>query len=162
MRTPLPILPAPPSSSSHLRDLRQERHDLSHQHPLQHHPDGFDFSIDISDHPACMHFSCLTWDGEHASTDDSHGNTQKRHLISHSVPGAACAAVMFTLCSMSSEAGLCSSVCLACLLVHVKISPSEREGGGVSCCLFEVTSKEGADTLRGMKGSRGAAKSFKA
>lgn len=42
-------------------------------------------------------------------------NTQKkkkRHNISHTVPGALCATIMFTLCSMSSEVGLYSSVCL--------------------------------------------------
>lgn len=54
--TPLfPTMPAPPFSSSYLCNLRQKQHDLSHQYPLQHHRDYFDFSIDISYHPpACI------------------------------------------------------------------------------------------------------------
>lgn len=36
----------------HLCDLGQEEHDLSHQYPLQYHPDCFDFFIDIS--PPCI------------------------------------------------------------------------------------------------------------
>lgn len=96
--------PTPPSSSSsHPRNLCQEPHDLSHRHPLQHQPDCFDFSIDISNHPTCMHFSCLTWDSKCASTNDSCGKRGKKkkrqHNISHTVPGAPCATIMFTLCS---------------------------------------------------------------
>lgn len=67
--TPLfPCLPSP-SYSSRPRDLCQESLDLSHQHPLQHHSEHFDFSIDISKHPTCLHFSCSTWCGEYASTN---------------------------------------------------------------------------------------------
>lgn len=109
-----PLLPCltQPSSSFRPCNLCQEPHDLSHQHSPQHHPDCFDFSIDISDHPTCMHFSWLTSNGKRVSTNDGHEKHSEKKKISHSVPGALCATIMFTLCSMSSGSGQHSCICL--------------------------------------------------
>lgn len=103
MCTPLPI-PHPT-----LQKMTSVRSHMIY-HTLQHHPECFDFSIDISDHPTCMHFSWLTWEGKRASTDGGH-EKQKIHNTSHTVPGALCATIMFSLCSMSSEAVRYSCVC---------------------------------------------------
>lgn len=110
-------LPSPPPPSAPVTSVRN--HMIYHTNtPPQHHPDCFDFSIDISDHPTCMHFSWLASNGKRVPTNDGHEKHPEkiRCYISHSVPGALCATIMFTLCSMSSEAGqhicLCMSSCL--------------------------------------------------
>lgn len=150
----LPTTPAPYSSSSHLCDLHQEQHDLSHQYPLQHHPDCFDSSIDISYRTTCMHFSCLSRDGEHVSTNNSHKNTQKK------------TAYLTWSCDMSSMSNnhvyfmfheFIGCTIQLCLSPHISLSmwryPSERKGWEASCCFFEVTGKEGTDVLEVSKGN---------
>lgn len=111
--TPLfPCLPSP-SSSSWPRGLCQETLDLSHQHPLQHHPGHYDFSIGISEHPTCMHFSCLTWDDKRASTNLLYKKKKKIAKSRRQNTVILCnlhAVIPFPLGSQAGRAEICCEV----------------------------------------------------
>ena len=134
----------------------------------------FDFSIDIYDHPTCMHFSCSAGDGERASTDHEELSNKQRERGGekrHTISLIACLELrvqqscLLYVPWVQRLANTPPSVS-AHLLVHVKIFRLQRERDERHPAASSRSQARRAATcwrfIRGMKGSRGAAKSFKA